>query len=116
MVKRYNSVKKRRAVGIRSQIRGTADRPRLTVFRSNQHIYAQAIDDVNRKTLVASSSLQLKVNKVKKIDLSALVGEDIAKKLQAKKVKAIIFDRGSYLYHGRVKNLAESMRKQGIKF
>jgi large subunit ribosomal protein L18 len=105
----------RRQRRTRVKMIGTATKPRLSVFRSLSHIYVQAIDDVSRKTIAAVSDQELK-SKAKKLDLANLVGELMGQKLQAKKIKEIIFDRGAYKYHGRVKALAEGLRKTGLKF
>lgn len=105
----------RRQVRTRTKMSGTAKKPRLTVFRSLSHIYAQAIDDVKGVTIVAASDQELKT-KAKKIDQASVLGETLGKKLADKKISEIIFDRGAYKYHGRVKALAEGLRKSGIKF
>lgn len=100
------------------KIKGTAKRPRLSVFRSNKVIYAQIIDDEKRKTLVAASEKEIKLssNKATKTDRAHEVGKIIAKKAIKKKIKTVVFDRGSYQYHGRVKALAEGARKGSLKF
>ena len=100
---------------IRSKIAGTAERPRLSVFRSNKQIYVQIIDDRSGKTLAAASSLAI-AEKMAKKEQAAKVGELIAKNAQAAGVTDVIFDRNCYLYHGRVKELAEAARKGGLKF
>jgi len=100
---------------IRSKIAGTAERPRLSVFRSNKQIYVQIIDDRSGKTLAAASSLAI-AEKMAKKEQAAKVGELIAKNAQAAGVTDVIFDRNGYLYHGRVKELAEAARKGGLKF
>ena len=100
---------------IRHRISGTAQKPRLTVFRSNTQIYAQLIDDVNGVTLAAASSLGLK-DKVTKTEQAASVGKLVAKAAQEAGVTNVIFDRNGYLYHGRVKQLAEAAREAGLKF
>lgn len=106
---------------IRSRIRkvsfGTPDRPRLSVFRSNKEIYAQVIDDTTGKTLAASSSRDkdLKV-KGTKSDVAAAVGKQLAERALKAGVEAVAFDRGGYLYHGRVKSLADGAREGGLKF
>ena len=99
---------------IRSTLSGTAKKPRLCVFRSLGHIYAQLIDDTAGVTIVSSSSLKEK--KAKGMDLARAVGADIAKKALAKKIDTCVFDRGGYIYHGRVKALAEAAREEGLKF
>jgi large subunit ribosomal protein L18 len=100
---------------VRSTVTGSVNRPRLSVFRANRHIHAQLIDDTSEKTLVAASSLEVK-DKGKKTDLAGKVGSLIAKKALEKGVKEVVFDRGGYRYHGRVKALAEAAREAGLKF
>ncbi len=97
------------------KIKGTTLRPRLSVFRSHRVIYAQVIDDEKGKTLVAANEKEMKA-KGTKIEKAALVGEALAKKALVKKIKTVVFDRGHYQYHGRVKALAEGARKGGLKF
>ena len=97
---------------IRHKVFGTSECPRLTVFRSNKQIYAQVIDDTVGKTLAAASSLRL-TDKAPKKEIAAKVGETIAKNAG---VQAVVFDRNGYLYHGRVKELADAARKGGLKF
>ncbi|MBF0226635.1 MAG: 50S ribosomal protein L18 [Desulfobacterales bacterium] len=105
---------------IRKKIEGTLLRPRLTVFRSNQHIYAQIIDDSCGHTLVAVSSCgsEIKENKeaINKLAIAALVGKIIAKKAIDKKIESVVFDRNGYLYHGRVKALSIGAREGGLIF
>ena len=100
---------------VRSVVKGTSERPRLAVFRSASHIYAQLIDDTKATTLAAASSAEVK-EKAAKSDLSVKVGEMIAEKAKSKGVKAVVFDRGGYRYHGRVKALAEAARAAGLEF
>ncbi len=100
---------------IRGSISGTAARPRLSVFRSNKQIYAQLIDDVAGKTLLASSSAKLDV-KSNKIEIASLVGKTLAEKAVESGIKEVVFDRGGYLYHGRIKSLAEGAREGGLVF
>ena len=100
---------------IRHKVSGTAQRPRLTVFRSNTQIYAQRIDDVNGVTLASASSLGVK-EKATKIEQAAKVGALVAKVAQEAGITNVIFDRNGYLYHGRVKQLADSAREGGLKF
>ncbi len=118
-MKDINKIKRekyfRRQKRSRSKIVGTSKRPRLSVFRSISHIYIQAIDDINKTTLIAASDKEIK-GKGNKVDIANKVGELAGKKLQEKKISEIIFDKGAYKYHGRVKALAEGIRKQGIKF
>ena len=103
---------------IRKKLEGTAATPRLSVFRSNVAIYAQVIDDRNGKTLVAASSLEkdIKGTKAAKSELSRMVGKAIAAKAKAAGIEKVVFDRSGYLYHGRVKALAEGAREGGLKF
>ena len=100
---------------VRSKISGTAERPRLTVFRSNKQIYAQVIDDTTGRTLAAASSLKIEESASKK-ELAAKVGEQIAKSAQEAGVQVVVFDRNGYLYHGRIKELADAARNGGLKF
>ena len=99
---------------IRKSVSGTAERPRMSVFRSNKQIYVQVINDLEGKTLAAASSLGLEA--MPKIEQAAKVGEMIAAKAQEAGVKAVVFDRNGYLYHGRVKSLADAARKGGLNF
>lgn len=100
---------------VRKHISGTTERPRLTVFRSNKQIYAQIIDDLTGKTLAAASSMAMK-DKTPKKEIASKVGEMIAKKSIEAGVSSVVFDRNGYLYHGRVRELAEAARKGGLKF
>lgn len=100
---------------IRGKISGTAERPRLTVFRSNKQIYAQLIDDLSGKTIAAASSLKL-TDKAPKKEIAAKVGEMVAKSAQEAGITTVVFDRNGYLYHGRVKELADAARNAGLKF
>lgn len=105
---------------VRSKIKGTVDRLRISVFRSNRYIYAQVIDDVMKVTITQSSSLELKDHKkdsvrLKKTEDGKKVGIELAKKLLKKNIKKGVFDRGSYSYNGRVKALAEGLREGGIE-
>lgn len=103
---------------IRKIITGTAERPRMTVFRSNKEIYVQLIDDLTGKTLATASSLTAEINeqKVTKIEQARLVGKAIAEKASQAGIGSVVFDRNGYLYHGRVKSLAEAARESGLKF
>jgi large subunit ribosomal protein L18 len=100
---------------IRGSISGTETKPRLSVFRSNKQIYAQIIDDVNGKTIVAASSAKL-AEKVTKVETAAIVGKMIAEKALSAGIKQVVFDRSGYLYHGRIKSLAEGAREGGLIF
>ena len=99
---------------IRKSVNGTAERPRMSVFRSNKQIYVQIINDVTGQTLASASSLGLEA--MPKIEQAEKVGELVAKKAQEAGVTAVVFDRNGYLYHGRVKSLADAARKGGLKF
>ncbi len=100
---------------IRGKISGSAERPRMTVFRSNKQIYVQLVDDLTGKTLAAASSLKLE-DKAPKKEIAAKVGEIVAKKAQEAGITEVVFDRNGYLYHGRIKELADAARKGGLKF
>ncbi|MCE2961609.1 MAG: 50S ribosomal protein L18 [Chitinophagales bacterium] len=100
---------------IRSKISGTSEMPRMTVYRSNKQIYVQLIDDINGSTLASASSKEVKDNGTKS-DVSVLVGKAIAEKASSKGIANVVFDRGGFLYHGRVKALAEAAREAGLKF
>ena len=110
-----NVARLRRHARVRKNISGTAEMPRLNVFRSNKEIYVQVIDDVKGVTLASSSSKMLKVNGGN-IEGAKAVGADIAKKCIDKKIEKVVFDRGGYLYHGRVKALADAARENGLQF
>ena len=99
---------------VRNKVSGTAARPRMSVFRSNKQIYVQVIDDEEAKTLVSASSLGME--KCNKCEQAAKVGELVAKKALEAGITAVVFDRNGYLYHGRVKEVAEAARKAGLKF
>ena len=111
-----NVTRKRRHARVRAKVSGTSTCPRLNVFRSNSHIFAQIIDDTNGTTLVSSSSLALKLESSSNIEAATSVGTDIAKKALEKNITNVVFDRGGYVYHGRVKALAEAARAAGLKF
>src|SRR5690349_20549155 len=102
--------------GIRLKVTGTAERPRLSVYRSNKDIYAQIIDDVTGKTLVSASSAKVSDAKTTKVDQSKLVGKLIAEKALSSGIDKVVFDRNGYLYHGRIKSLAEGAREAGLEF
>ena len=103
---------------IRKIVSGTASQPRLAVFRSNKEIYAQLVDDVSGATITAASSRDKEISSIKgsKLDIASLVGKSVAEKAIKAGVESITFDRGGYLYHGRVKSLAEGARGAGLKF
>lgn len=102
-------------LGIRSKISGTAEKPRMTVFRSNKQIYAQIIDDKSGRTLASASSLKMEEKLCKK-EQAAKVGEVISKNALEAGITTVVFDRNGYLYHGRVKEVADAARKGGLKF
>ena len=106
----------RRAVRVRSQVRGTTERPRLSVFRSNRAIWAQVIDDGTGRTLASASTKQLTESGLSKTDQAAKVGQMVAERAKAAGVDKVVFDRGPYLYHGRVKALADGAREGGLDF
>ena len=110
-----NNLRKKRHLRIRKNINGTKEVPRLNVFRSNTNISAQIIDDENGNTLVSCSSIDMKL-KSNNMEAATRVGKELAKRAKAKKIETVIFDRGGYLYHGRVKALAEAAREAGLKF
>lgn len=111
-----NVVRQRKHARVRAKISGTAECPRLVVFRSNKHIEAQVIDDVKRATLASASSVALKLENGSNVEAAKKVGEAIAKECKAKKIKKVVFDRGGYLYHGRVAALADAAREGGLEF
>ncbi len=115
-----NALRQRRHLRIRKRFGGAAGRPRLSVFRSLKHLYAQIVDDARGTTLVAASTLDPDVREAvkgrKKTEAGALVGETIAKRALEKGIDRVVFDRGGYLYHGRVKALADGARKAGLQF
>ena len=108
----------RRHIRVRTKISGTAERPRLCIYRSNANLYVQVIDDVAGKTLVSASSLDkdLKLKNGSNIEAASKVGESIAKKAKGAGITKVVFDRGGYLYHGRVKALADAARSNGLEF
>lgn len=111
-----NKTRQRRHGRVRAKISGTAERPRLNIFRSNANIYAQVIDDVAGVTLASASTLEKDVTGSTKSEKAAFVGAQVAKRAVAKGIEDVIFDRGGYLYHGRVQVLAEAARENGLKF
>jgi len=110
-----DQARRRKKIRIRKKISGTGERPRLVVFRSNKHIYAQLVDDDLGKTITASSTASLKDVKLT-CDGAIAVGKDIAEKAKSLKVEKVVFDRNGYIYHGRVKALADAAREGGLKF
>jgi large subunit ribosomal protein L18 len=114
------AARQRRHERVRKQVKGTASRPRLCVFRSLSHIYAQVIDDKAGCTLAAASDIEKTVaagrDGKKKTDVATAVGELLAKRAREKGIEQVVFDRGGYRFHGRVKALAEAARKAGLRF
>jgi len=112
--------RERRKLRIRNKISGTPERPRMSVFRSLKHVYAQVVNDVDGKTLAHASTLSKDVkpqaDDMNKTDAAKKVGETIAAQLKAKGITKVVFDRNGYLYHGRIKALAEAARKAGLEF
>jgi len=108
----------RRKAHIRKKVEGSPERPRLSVYRSLNHIYAQVIDDISGKTLAAASTLspELKDGKGKKRELAKEVGKLVAKKCQEKQIAAVVFDRNGFVYHGRIAAVADGAREGGLKF
>ncbi|RKQ32330.1 50S ribosomal protein L18 [Oceanobacillus halophilus] len=113
-----NVVRKRRHNRVRRNLAGTTERPRLNVYRSNKHIYAQLIDDTTGVTVASASTKDkdLNMESTGNVEAAKQVGELIAKRAQDKGFKSVVFDRGGYLYHGRVKALADSAREAGLEF
>ena len=111
-----NVARLRRHKRVRNKVSGTAECPRLNVFRSNSQIFAQIIDDVKGATLVSSSSLSLKLENGGNVEAAKTVGADIAKKAVKAGIKEVVFDRGGYQYHGRVEALADAARENGLDF
>ncbi|APH06649.1 50S ribosomal protein L18 [Bacillus weihaiensis] len=113
-----NVVRKKRHARVRAKLTGTTTRPRLNVYRSNTHIYAQVIDDTNSVTLASASTLDkdFSLDSKGNVEAAKQVGELVAKRAIEKGVKSVVFDRGGYLYHGRIKALAEAAREAGLEF
>lgn len=112
-----NKQRLKRHKRVRAKVSGTAKCPRLNVFRSSKHIYAQIIDDEQGNTLVSASTLEKDFDKApSKVDAAVKVGELVGERALKKGIKSVVFDRGGYLYHGRVASVAEGARKSGLKF
>ena len=113
-----NKVRKKRHARVRTKVSGTAARPRLSVYRSNKNIYAQLIDDESGVTLASASTLdkELNIESAGNAEAAQKVGELIAKRAAEQNIKSVVFDRGGYLYHGRVKSLADAARENGLEF
>lgn len=118
--KSRQDVRVKKHMKIRNRFSGTSERPRLAVFRSNNHMYAQIIDDTVGKTLVAASTLEKDVKaeleKTNNVDAAAYLGTVIAKKAQEKGIKTVVFDRGGFIYQGKIAALAEAAREAGLEF
>ena len=111
-----NKLRLKRHRRIRGKISGTAERPRLSIFRSNKNIYAQLIDDVAGVTLASASTLDENVSDATKVEQAAAVGKAIAEAAKAKNISTVVFDRSGYLYHGRIQALADAARENGLDF
>lgn len=111
-----NNQRKQRHIRIRGKISGTAKCPRVSIFRSNKYIYASLIDDTKSKTIAYVSSKNLGLDNTINTDAAKRVGEELGAKAKALKIKTAVFDRSGYLYHGRVKALADALRSTGVKF
>jgi large subunit ribosomal protein L18 len=111
-----NAIRQRIHARIRQKMAGTAERPRLNVYRSLNHLYAQVIDDQKGETLVSSSTLTLKLKTGGNVAAAKEIGKAVAERAVAKGIKQVVFDRGGYLYHGRVKALADAAREAGLEF
>ncbi len=111
-----NDVRQRVHKRIRVKLSGTAERPRLNVYRSLNHIYAQLIDDMEGKTVVSASTRDAKIKTGGNVAAAKEIGKKLAEKAKAKGVSKVVFDRGGYLYHGRIKALADAAREAGLKF
>lgn len=111
-----NKVRLKRHGRVRAKLAGTTERPRLNVYRSNKHIYAQVIDDAQGVTIAQASTQNLGLEATSNVEAAQKVGEAVAKAAVDKGVTAVVFDRGGYLYHGRVKALAEAARENGLQF
>ena len=111
-----NEIRRRIHSRIREKLSGTGERPRLNVYRSLNHIYAQVIDDETGKTLVSASSLGMKLKSGGNVAAAKQIGKTVAERAAEKGIKRVVFDRGGYLYHGRVKAVAEAAREAGLEF
>jgi large subunit ribosomal protein L18 len=113
-----NATRKKRHARVRAKLSGTSARPRLNVFRSNKHLYAQLIDDMSGTTLASASTMEkdLNLESTSNVEAAKLVGELVAKRAVEKGITAVVFDRGGYLYHGRIQALADAARENGLQF
>ena len=118
--KSRTEVREKKHMKLRNRFKGTAERPRLAVYRSNMHIYTQIIDDVAQKTLVSASTVQKDIRseleKTNDVAAAAYLGKVIAEKAKAAGITEVVFDRGGYVYHGKVKALADAAREAGLEF
>ncbi len=110
-----NEARKRRHARIRKNLTGTSEMPRLNIFRSNSHIFAQIIDDHTGNTLVSASTLEMKIES-NNTEACIKVGHEVAKRAKKANITKVVFDRGGYLYHGRIKALADAAREEGLEF
>ncbi|NIT03830.1 50S ribosomal protein L18 [Candidatus Saccharibacteria bacterium] len=113
-VRKYKNQRAKRRARVRGRVVGTAKKPRLSVFRSSKHMFAQLVDDERGKTLVSASDLG--IGEATKAESAFEVGRELAKRALKKKIKKVVFDRGGYAYHGRVKRVAEGAREGGLEF
>jgi len=111
-----NATRQRRHARVRAKVSGTAECPRLNVYRSNKNIIAQVIDDVTGTTLASASSLEMKIENGGNIEAAQKVGKEVAERAKAKNINKVVFDRGGWIYHGRIKALAEAAREAGLEF
>jgi large subunit ribosomal protein L18 len=113
-----NATRKKRHARVRAKLSGTSARPRLNVFRSNKHIYAQLVDDLSGVTLASASTLdkELTLESTSNVEAAQKVGELVAKRAVEKGISSVVFDRGGYLYHGRIQALADAARENGLQF
>ena len=111
-----NKLRQKRHFRIRHKVKGTASRPRLNVFRSSKHIHAQLIDDMTQNTLVSVNTVELKLENGGNVKAAELVGTELANRAKAANIEEVVFDRGGYLYHGRIKALADAAREAGLEF
>ena len=114
--RKRNAIRQRVHDRIRTKVQGTAERPRLNVYRSLNHIYVQVIDDSQGVTLVSASTVQAKLKTGGNVAAAKEVGKLVAERAQEKGIKKVVFDRGGYLYHGRIKALADAARESGLEF
>ncbi len=112
----HRTTKQKRKLATRNKLHGTADKPRVSIFRSNRYVQLQVIDDDEGKTLFSTTDMGVDQKKGTKTERAMKAAQDLAKKLKSKKIKTIIYDRGPYHYQGRVKAVAEALREAGIKF